>query len=422
MYNLHLTAEQLEIRDTVRDFVVREIKPVVLHQDRLQEFNPSFPLELLDKASQLGLRTLALSEEAGGAGADSLTSCIVMEELAAGDVDVATALAQTALLGSVLFDHDDVMTPAQRGRFLPQFVQDNRYHLALAGLDPDSDLGWNYHRARAAETGVASTAVRQSNGDWVVNGAAGFVANAPIAKLIAVAVRTDPKQSGLNGVSILLVPRDTHGLTVREPEKAREGSGGESMIRWYHGSGGNVVFKDCRVLAEHMLGKKGATSLASGANAMTRGIPQWAALNLGVGRAAYEAAVDYAKLRIQGGRPIIEHQAIGAILADIAVKLEVARNMVWKAAWAADHPDALADRSLPDLPQQTIARVFTSEVVREVTERAAECFGAMGVMRDMPLQKYVHDALIFLHAEESNSAATLRIAEAVAGYRRPLAA
>jgi len=132
--------------------------------------------------------------------------------------------------------------------------------------------------------------------------------------------------------------------------------------------------------------------------------------------------VDYAKLRIQGGRPIIEHQAIGTLLAEIALKLEVARNMVWKAAWALDHPDALADHSLPDLPLHTMARVFTSEVVQEVTEGAAECFGAMGVMRDMPLQKYVHDALVFLYAEESNSAATLRIAEAVAGYRRPLAA
>lgn len=420
MYNLHLTAEQLEIRETVRDFVVREIKPVVLHPDRLQEFNPRFPLELLDKASQLGLRTLALSEEAGGAGADSLTSCIVMEELAAGDVDVAAALAQTSLLGHVLFDR--AMTPAQRARFLPQFVQDDRYHLAFAGHDPDADLGWSYHRSRANETGVATTAVRQSNGDWVVNGVTGFVANVPIAKLIAVAVRIDPKKAGMNGVSTLLVPRDAPGLTVREPDKAGGGSGGEAMIRWYHGTGGELVFKDCRVPSDHLLGNEAADPLTGRARAMQHGIPQWAAINLGIGRAAYEAAVDYAKLRIQGGRPIIEHQAIGTILAEIALKLEVARNMVWKAAWALDHPDALTDRSLPDLPLQTIARVFTSEVVHEVTEGAAECFGAMGVMRDMPLQKYVHDALIFLHSEESNSAATLRIAEAVAGYRRPLAA
>ncbi len=420
MYDLHLTAEQLEFRETVRDFVEREIKPVALHPDRLQDPAPRFPLEILDKASQMGLRTLALSEESGGAGADSLTSCIVLEELAAGDVDVATALGQTSILGHILFDQ--AMTPAQRARFLPQFVENDRYHLSFAGQDPDADLGWSYHRARAAETAVEPTAVRQSNGDWVINGVTPLIANAPIAKLIAVQVRTDPKKPGMNGVSNLLVPRDAPGLAMREPVKAGEGAGGEPMINWYHGTRGELVFKDCRVPADNLLGQEGKNPLIGSAQSMRRGIPQWAAINLGIGRAAYEAAIDYAKLRRQGGRNIIEHQAIGTILADIAVKLEVARNMVWKAAWALDHPDAVAERSVSDLPLETVAKVFTSEVVHEVTERAAECFGAMGVMKDMPLQKYVHDALIFLHSEESNSAAKLRIAEAVAGYRRPLAA
>jgi len=95
----------------------------------------------------------------------------------------------------------------------------------------------------------------------------------------------------------------------------------------------------------------------------------------------------------------------------------VAHNMVWKAAWALDHPDAVAKRSLSDLPLQTIASVFTFEVVHEITLDAAECFGAMGVMRDMPLQKYVHDSRIFLHSGDSNSVAKFRIAEAVAGFR-----
>ena len=98
------------------------------------------------------------------------------------------------------------------------------------------------------------------------------------------------------------------------------------------------------------------------------------------------------------------------------------RNMIWKAAWSLDHPDAVASRSVSDLPLHTIARVFTAEVVHEVTLGAAECFGAMGVMRDMPLQKYVHDGMVFLHAEDSDHATKLGIAEAVAGYRRPLAA
>ena len=143
-------------------------------------------------------------------------------------------------------------------------------------------------------------------------------------------------------------------------------------------------------------------------------------MNLGIGRAAYEAALDYADLRVQGGRRIIEHQAIGTKLAEIAIKLEVARNAIWKAAFACDHPDAYADRSLADLPLQTVAEVFAAEAIFEAAKDAAEC-GAMGVMRDMPLQKYVHDARICLHSGHGTGDAKLRIAEALADYRRSAA-
>jgi alkylation response protein AidB-like acyl-CoA dehydrogenase len=108
-------------------------------------------------------------------------------------------------------------------------------------------------------------------------------------------------------------------------------------------------------------------------------------------------------------------------LAEVAIKLEVARNAVWKAAFACDHPDAYGDRSLPDLPLQTVAEVFTAQAIFEAAKDAAECFGAMGVMRDMPLQKYVHDARICLHSGHGTGDAKLRIAEALAGYRRPAA-
>jgi alkylation response protein AidB-like acyl-CoA dehydrogenase len=142
-------------------------------------------------------------------------------------------------------------------------------------------------------------------------------------------------------------------------------------------------------------------------------------MNLGVGRAAYEAALGYAQLRVQGGRRIIEHQAIGTKLAEIAIRLEVARSVVWQAAWASDHPEAYSDRSLADLPLAAMAQVFTAETIYQVTKDAAEVFGAMGVMKDMPLQKYVRDALIFLHSGHGAGDAKLRIAEALAGYQRP---
>ena len=405
MYNLHLSAEPLEFRDTVRDFVTQEIKPVALKPERLEPFEHPLLTEILDKASQMGLRTMALSEDNGGAGADHLTGAIVTEELAVGDVDVAAVLAETSTLSHILFDR--LLTPAQRARLLPQFLKDDRYHLAFADREPSTDtrLGVNY-RSAAMQMPVATKAVRAENGDWIVNGSKDCVRNAPIAKLFAVQVTSD----GAGRQDILLVPRDAPGLAVREQDQAK--------LRC-HGVGGELVFSNCRVPAENLLSAEGGRAATLFREIVERGSPQEQGLNLGIGRAAYEAALEYAQLRVQGGRRIIEHQAIGTKLAEIAISLEVARNAVWQAAYASDHPDAVADRSLSDLPLQIIAKVFTSGAVYRAAKDAAEVFGAMGVMRDMPLQKYVHDALVCLHSGDGNSDAKLRIAEALAGYRRP---
>jgi alkylation response protein AidB-like acyl-CoA dehydrogenase len=396
LYNLHLSAEQLEIRDTVRDFVAQEITPVVLKSERLEAGDRRVPDNLLVAASQMGLRTLALSEDLGGAGADTLTSCIVTEELAAGDPDIAAILSETSALAHVLFDR--LMTAEQRERFLPEFLANDRYQLALADREPEGDLalGINYHRPVASGDAIRATAVRDGS-DLVINGTKCCVVNAPVARLFAVEVQTS------DGASLVLVPGDAAGVNVRDYDPA---------TRWYHGTCGDVVFENCRVPADNLL---------EGHGQQTGHSPWRAALNLGIGRAAYDAAVDYAKLRIQGGRRIIEHQAIATILAETAIKLDVARTMIWRAAWAADHPEAQADRSLPDLPLPTVASAYTSEAVYAAAKDAAECFGAMGVMRDMPLQKYVRDARICLHSGAGTSDAKLRIAETLAGYRRPAA-
>ncbi|HWI14214.1 MAG TPA: acyl-CoA dehydrogenase, partial [Burkholderiales bacterium] len=189
-----------------------------------------------------------------------------------------------------------------------------------------------------------------------------------------------------------------------------------TTVRWQHGPAAAVTFKSCRVPPSAVLGKEGQLAPAASAHAR-RAVIELAAVNLGLGRVAYETAVDYAKIRRQGGRNIIEHQSIGSKLADCAIRLELARNLIWKAAWIEDHPEA-ATITGAELPLHTMARVYTAQAVHEVTLLAAECFGAMGVMRDMPLQKYVHDGMVFYHAEDSDDAAKLRIAEAIAGYER----
>ncbi len=401
MYDLHLSPEQLQIRDTVRDFVARVLKPAALAPARLEARERPLLVDALDQASRLGLRTLALAEEAGGAGADNLTCCILIEELAAGDPDVAAVLAQTSTLARVAFG---AMTPQQGARFLPAFLNDDRCHLALAAHADDAVLGINYHRPETGDGGREITASRAHDG-WVINGRKECVANAPLAKLFVVEVTGDAA-----GTSALLVARDAPSLRVTDSDHG---------LRRQHGACGGLAFDDCRVPLDHLIGVEGQSPFAAGAG---RRIPQAAALNLGIGRAAYEAALDYAQLRVQGGRRIIEHQAIAAKLAEVAIRLEVARAAVWQAAWASDHADAVADRSLPDLPLARIAEVFAAEAIYRAVKDAAECFGAMGVMRDMPLQQYVHDALVCLHCGAGNSDAKLRIAEELAGYRRPATA
>ena len=409
MYDLHLSAEQLEIRDAVREFVANEIKPVAIRPARMEALERRPPEDVLQQASRMGLRTLALSEALGGAGADALTCCIVAEELAAGDPDVAAVLVETSMLGRALFD--DLMTPAQRDRFLPSFLEGDMHHLALAvhERDMDTELGINYHRNVPVAPVVRCTAARTPSGDWVINGEKHFVPNAPLASLVAVQVKTDPEAPAGRGISTLLVPKGTPGMRVRELDQ---------NAGWYHGLRGDITFEDCRLPGDHLLGEEGRSPLAFGLDPDGRGVPVGPAMNVGVGRAAYEAALEYAGMRVQGGRRIVEHQAIGTKLAEIALRLETARTMVWKAAWVADHPSAVADRSVDDLPLVTAARIYTAEAIHQATLDAAEIFGAMGVMRDMPLHKYVQDATIFLHSGMSPGDGKLRIAEVLAGFRR----
>jgi len=403
MFSLRLSPEQVEIRRTVRQFAEKEIKPIALERDREEDFDRRSPWEVLGKANGLGLRTLALSEKNGGAGADALTDCIVAEELAAADVGVAATLNHSSDLARLFFDH--YMTDAQRERFLPEFLKDERFHLAIAGHEPDTDLGWNYHHPTIEGAGYRTVATRDGD-DWIINGTKNFITNAPIAKLILVQVQMGPR-AGASAAGMIFVERNAPGLIIREHDKV-----GRRL-----GSNGELAFDNCRV--------PGANVVESGHGLLTqrmtqgRSRPRFQALNLGIGRAAYEAALDYARLRVQGGRPIVEHQAVAMRLADMAIALAEARSLIWQAAWAADHPDGYQDGSLPDLPLQSFAKVATSEMVFRVATDAAQIFGGMGVMRELPMQKYVRDALIFLHSEHSNDVARLKIAEHLAGYRRP---
>lgn len=411
MYDLQLTAEQLEFREAVRDFVNREVKPAATDPQRLEPFEKPLMTGLLDQLAQMGLRGLALPEAAGGAGADLLTTCVLLEEIAAGDVDLAMVLGETALLARAAHD---AMNDGQRKRWLPKFEGDDRFHLALIARDDDAERGWSYHHAMPADAEVigAPEVVAERDGKgWVINGLAPFVVNAPVAGLFIV----QAKIADAPGTVTVLIGGNAQGLSI-DNDLPAFGGGGE-RARWHHGAVAAVTLKNCKIAEEDVLAADAVHRLLQ-SGLVARRTVQTAAVNIGVARAAYEAAVDYAKMRWQGGRHIVEHQAIGMKLADVAIQLEAARGLTWKAAWVTDHPEAINDRSVNDLPWAVIARTFTAQSLHRATLEAAECFGAMAVMRDMPLQKYVHDTLVLQHSADCDLAAPLVVAEAVAGYSR----
>ena len=305
-YSLHLSPEQLEIpRHGARLRRRRgQAGRHTLGAARRGRPQPAAS-RCCDKASQIGLRTLALPEDLGGVGADALT-CLHRHR-GAGGRRRRHRRGAVGDLGARPPACSTAMTPEQRERFLPAFLADDDYHLACAEREP----GERYARSASTTSGPA-VATRdgsppqrlRSGGDFVINGVKDCVANAPIAKLFA--VEADDRQG--RGRSWCWCRPARTGLAVSE----------HGEPRWYHGACGQVAFEDCRVPADNLLGIGGPARRRPRRTARQ-------ALNLGIGRAAYEAALEYAQLRVQGGRPIIEHQAIGTKLADIAIRLEVAR-------------------------------------------------------------------------------------------------
>lgn len=402
MYSLHLTPEQIEIRDMVRDFAAKEIKPIAEKPARMEARDRSPIAEALAQAAELGLKSLALPEDMGGAGADALTSVIVAEELAVGDPDTAAILAETSVLARALLA--ELATPQQRKTWLSKLADDPAAQLAWARGLANAEVGINYHRA--ASSAEASVTATRSGNHYVLNGTSLGVTNAPVASLIAVSASPEAKSRRPHGMIALLVPRGAEGMKVTPVAQGR-----------FVGPCGDVAFDNCKVPADHLLGGADGAAAAS-ALARIDATPFRQAINLGIGRACFEAAVDYAKLRVQGGRPIIEHQAIAEKLASAAVRIETARQAIWAAAWTLDHPEAVADRSLSTLPLATIAHIHTAEQIYRATKDCAECFGAMSVMRDMPLHKYVEDTRRCLHAAGGVADKKYELAEAIAGFRR----
>jgi len=389
-----LNDEQVRWRTVARDFAEKIIKPDVLRRDRLPTAEERIPWDWIRQADELGMRTLGVPKAYGGVGTDILTMCVVGEELAAGDLGFAVIMDQCWKMAHVL---GEAMTPEQQKRFIPPFVSDPEATLAIGFTEEGagSDHQGYYD---SPDIDFRTTALRDGD-SYVINGTKRYVSNGCMAKLYFVVARTDPSKSLREGGSVFVVPSGTPGF--------RAGFFHEKSSQRL-ATNGTFHFDNCRVPAANLLVGEGLMSRLR-AEYMWGSKAEAAATVIGVGRAAYEYALAWAKQRVQGGRRIAEQQAVAMMLAQMAMKLDAARLQVWKAAW-------LADRKQPEARTLgLLAKVNASETAFEVCKLACEILGGAAIMHDHPVEKYLRDAASFLHSDGTNQICLLRAAQGLAG-------
>lgn len=361
MIDFSLSEEQQMLRDWVHEFAEKEIRPVAAEYDEKE----GMPWPVLNKAHEIGITTLSIPEEYGGGGIDSvLTSILVGEELAWGCAGVGTAIGASGLaaLPILLMGNDE-----QKARWLPRFTEPGEMKLgAFALTEPE------------AGSDVASIKTRaERDGDhYIINGQKRFISNGGIADIYVVFAKTDP-DAGHEGISAFVVPGDAPGLKAGRKEK-------KMGIRASHT--GDVIFEDVRVPVEDRLGDEGA-GFVGAMKVFEHSRPGVAAAAVGVARAAYEYARQYAQERVQFGKPLIAKQAIRFKLADMATAIDAARFLAWRAAW-------LTDQGLINNKEASMAKAFAGDTAMWVTTEAVQVLGGYGYMRDYPVEKWMRDAKI----------------------------
>lgn len=355
--DFELTKDQQMIRDVVRDFAQTEIVPKAAEIDKTGQF----PLDIVKKLAELDIMGLPFPEEYGGAGGDYTSYCLAVEEIARACGSTALTYEAHISLGCMplyLFGSDEqkktYLTPLCQGETIGAF--------GLTEPNAGSDAG-----------GTQTTAVLE-NGQWVINGAKCFITNASYAKFVTVTAMTD-KGVGTRGISAILVPTDTPGFTVRA---AYEKMG-------LHGSNTTeLFFDDVRVPEENLVGKRGQ-GFKQFLQVLDGGRIAIGALAVGLAQASLDASLKYAQERFQFGKPIGSFQAIQFKLADMAMHIELARNMYLKAAW-------LKDNDLPYSMEAAYAKLFASEMATKAALEAIQIHGGYGYMKEFPVERILRDA------------------------------
>ena len=354
-----LSEEQQALMTAVREFAQGEIAPVAAALDR----EGRFPWETLRKMGELGLLGVTTPEEYGGAGLDTVSYVVLLEEIAAADASHATIMSVTnGLPQSLLLSHG---SEEQRSVYLPRLASGEWIGaFCLSEAHSGSDA-----------VALSTTATRVDGG-YLLNGTKAWVTSGGEAQVYFVMAKTDV-DAGARGVSTFIVEKDTPGVSFGKPE---EKLGQHAAITT------TVSFDDCFVPASALLGREGQGFVIamSGLDGGRIGI---AALAVGVARAAYEAARDYAAQRTAFGQAIHQFQAVGFKLADMLTQIEAARLLTWRAAW-------LKDGGHRTTREAAMAKLVASEMANRVTHDAVQVLGGYGYTRDFPVERYFRDARV----------------------------
>jgi alkylation response protein AidB-like acyl-CoA dehydrogenase len=371
--NFDLGEEHELVRRTVRDFAEQRIAPVAEELDRKERF----PYDIVAELAELGLMGMPIPEEYGGAGTDTLSYAIAIEELTRVDSSVAITVAAHTSLGTMpifLFGSEE-----QKREWLPPLASGQK--LAAFGLtEPDA----------GSDAGATRTRAELRDGSWVVNGSKIFITNAgtDITACVTITART-----GEDEISNLIVPNGTPGYEISAPMR---------KLGWHASDTRELSFRDCAVPEENLLGPPGQ-GFRQFLEILDGGRISVAAMAVGLAQGSYDLAERYAKERRQFGKPIAEFQAVQFKLADMATEIEAGRNLVYKAAW-------LKDEGRPFAKEAAMAKLYTGEVSHRVANWALQIHGGYGYMEEYAISRFYRDQKILEIGEGTNEVQRMVIA------------
>jgi alkylation response protein AidB-like acyl-CoA dehydrogenase len=374
--NFELNEEQQQIKYSVREFAESEILPNVMEWDETQHF----PIELRPKLAELGLMGVLFPEEYGGAAMGYVEYATIIEEI--GRVDGSVGLS-VAAHNSLCSNHIFMFGTEE---------QKQKYLVPLAQGESFGAWGLTEAQAGSDSAGTRTNAVK-NNGDYVVNGSKNFITHA-IACNTLVAVAVTDKSKGNKGISAFIFDKSMEGF--RSDKK-------ENKLGMRASETASVVFEDCRVPAENLLGREGE-GFTQAMKILDGGRISIAALSVGIAQGAFEAAVKYSKERQQFGQPIAEFQAIQFKLADMATQIEAARLLTLQAAYLKDNDKRVTKQS-------AMAKLYASEVAVRVSEESIQIHGGYGYTKDYPAEKYWRDSKLCTIGEGTSEIQRMVIAK-----------